>query len=97
MRDYILLYVSVYAGALFVLGALVLTVAPRERALARSWFGVAVAALAVLPVTFCATIDYPLLARLGVAGACGASIGVLLYGILHAMRRGAEHEHSSNE
>ena len=69
-----------------------LTRSPEARRHALVWFFLAVLALVILPVTFCATGNYALSARLGIAGCSGAAIGMLLYGILHAMGRGAPNE-----
>jgi hypothetical protein len=86
MREYFYLFVPALSASLGIGGGIVLTRSPEARRHALVWFFSAVCVLAALPVTFCASGNYSAPLRIMVAGGSGAAIGMILYGILRAMR-----------
>ena len=86
METYVYTYASLLPAAFYALGFIVLAVSQARRRLALTWFAFGTIALAVFPETFCVTTDYSVDIRLMVTGLSGAVIGVISYGIIHAMK-----------
>jgi uncharacterized membrane protein len=86
LRDYILLYIAAYAATLVIGGTVVLAVNTKALRRARVWFALAIGALFLIPITFCATWDISTDSRIIVEAVSGALIGALLYGVLNELR-----------